>query len=183
MDSAIPRQAQVEQASVRPIVGNQIGTRLVLGCVHRLAKANDKVLRRCLGAGVSPELGISPTDETGVPTDRPGQALRAERTLQIARHQGQRHPIGVVAVGAGEQIVLQAQGPAPPAQGLLGRTVGKINREREFRAAGSVGTERRADKQQRGGGPYRPRRLGAAQARILLAHPHHAGPPSTARST
>ena len=83
MDSAIPRQAQVEQASVRPIVGNQIGARLVLGCVHRLAKANDEVLRCRLVAGIAPEAGIGPADEAGVQTNRLWQALGTELALQI----------------------------------------------------------------------------------------------------
>ena len=51
--------------------------------VYVLAKAHDEVLRRCLGAGIAPEPGISPADEAGVQTNRLRQALRTEPALQI----------------------------------------------------------------------------------------------------
>ena len=83
VDAAIPRQTQVEQTSVRSVIWNHVGARLVLGRVHGLAKAHDEVLRRCLGAGIAPEPGISPADEAGVQTNRLWQALGTELALQI----------------------------------------------------------------------------------------------------
>lgn len=84
VDAAIPRQTQVEQTSVRSVIWNHIGARLVLGRVHGLAKAHNEVLRRRVGAGVVPEAWISPADEAGIQTNWLGQALRTEPALQIA---------------------------------------------------------------------------------------------------
>ena len=182
VDAVIPCQTQVQQAGVRAIVGNQIGARLVLGRVHGLAEAHDDVLRCRLGARVAPELGISPADEAGVPGNRLGQTLRAERALQIARNHAQRHTVGVVAVGAREQIVLQAQGSTSPVQGVLWQAAGNTIRGCGLRATGGSRPEYRARNQRRDTA-HRPLRIGLGQPRVKAADAHHDGAPSVALST